>query len=137
MRISDWSSDVCSSDLHQVLVQVGIIGAAAAGADDLAVQIRQRVDLRILVHGEGRRRVVVDGRKVQHLGALLGRRYGADRHVPAAAPVAGGDDVPRWRDDLQLGAQALGDLLADVDRSEEHQTERKSLMRISYAGFYL
>src|SRR3546814_6880998 len=30
MRISDWSSDVCSSDLH---AGIGIVSAAGAGAD--------------------------------------------------------------------------------------------------------
>src|SRR3546814_3279984 len=30
MRISDWSSDVCSSDLHQHLADVGVLISAAA-----------------------------------------------------------------------------------------------------------
>src|SRR3546814_7989339 len=33
MRISDWSSDVCSSDLDRIFLDVGALGALEADAD--------------------------------------------------------------------------------------------------------
>src|SRR3546814_14195531 len=67
MRISDWSSDVCSSDLHQVLEQVR--EAAAACRLVLAAHAVPDVDrhdrrLVVLVH---------DHRKAVGLGELLVR----------------------------------------------------------------
>src|SRR3546814_21021259 len=37
MRISDWSSDVCSSDLVELLDLTGVVARAGAGGDDLAL----------------------------------------------------------------------------------------------------
>src|SRR3546814_7837705 len=114
MRISDWSSDVCSSDLdplHGVLVNQPL-----------------RRDLRFLRtqrgHLEGGRMVaqqVVPGRGV------VEQQHGADtrhRDVPQR-PGAGG---------LAGEGEALG--LAQ-QRSEEHTSELQSLMRRSYAVFRL
>src|SRR3546814_4265055 len=122
MRISDWSSDVCSSDLvdHHAVDAVGA-RERLRGLDRVAVQA--------------------------HL--LLHRRIGpadveaARRHLE----VVGGDDLQRERVDLHRRRRLhrLGDRLAAhpapgvaahrpaQQRSEEHTSELQSLMRISLA----
>src|SRR3546814_1490793 len=112
MRISDWSSDVCSSDLDDFLW-----GAATA-----AYQI------------EGS--PLADG-----AGASIWRRFTHDPRLMIAKGDTGEvacDHYRRWRDDVAL-MKALG-LQAyrfSIARSEEHTSELQSLMRISYAVFCL
>src|SRR3546814_17677490 len=48
MRISDWSSDVCSSDLPQRLDSKGISLAESPALAELIEQVRERSDLVIL-----------------------------------------------------------------------------------------
>src|SRR3546814_16852613 len=48
MRISDWSSDVCSSDLPQRLDSKGISLAESPALAELIEQVRARYDLVIL-----------------------------------------------------------------------------------------
>src|SRR3546814_8447628 len=108
MRISDWSSDVCSSDLPRAQVlraQCGI--RRAAEGDD--------VGLGTACHGQHTRIV-----GIQYGGAVL-RQAGDDLRLFF------GD-----RSDRVEGLQMVG-----ADRSEEHTSELQSLMRISYAVFCL
>src|SRR3546814_6303030 len=122
MRISDWSSDVCSSDLadrHREVVDF-IRGQHPAGGDfpgveDLAAQRQDRLE--VLVAGLAR---AAAGRVAFDQEQLGAREVLAD----AVGELAG-----------QGGA--LGDLLAGDLRSEEHTSELQSLMRISYAVFGL
>src|SRR3546814_9164266 len=126
MRISDWSSDVCSSDLHQLVDdRVRRLGGDDARLGDADVA---RAALALLGVGDG--------------GAL----HRALHRTRAAA----GADVQAAQ--AQLVADVLGVLvLVAVDgvaapaddevgvgrRSEEHTSELQSLMRISYAVFCL
>src|SRR3546814_8683951 len=121
MRISDWSSDVCSSDLHaggQVVALGGQhlqhVGAGGVGA-------------RLALLAAVERHLVEED-----LAELLGR--------------ADGELAPGQLVDLLLQlADALGEVVGhapegvavDLDRSEEHTSELQSLMRISYAVFCL
>src|SRR3546814_2112322 len=110
MRISDWSSDVCSSDLRcglrtvLVVVSVGVRPAV----DALAV----RVVLPQCLPG-----VVV--------ATLLEEEDLLHLHDPLGVPLV----VP-------LGAHGQPGLVAK-SRSEEHTSELQSLMRTSYADFCL
>src|SRR3546814_1934088 len=109
MRISDWSSDVCSSDLAVLVLQ-----QHQRLAHRLAREIArlQRIGLaRAFV----RRRLAV----IEQAGAQLDAQDAADRVVD-----------PRHRDLAGLD-------LRDRVRSEEHTSELQSLMRISYAVFCL
>src|SRR3546814_2943006 len=111
MRMSDWSSDVCSSDL----------------GDDREALGGQRVDL--LAHDRdvgmrGERRADA-GRKA----VAIDRERGARGHLVDAA----------FAHDQRAQAAHLGVEQPDrvALRSEEHTSELQSLMRISYAVFCL
>src|SRR3546814_9272050 len=113
MRISDWSSDVCSSDLPTVDIGSGaersVLVAVAAAAADLdhrpdggeARLPRRRADA-------ASQAVVLD------MGRL-------------SAIVADEEDAV---------VEAVGMVVGDI-RSEEHTSELQSLMRNSYAVFVL
>src|SRR3546814_10706482 len=107
MRISDWSSDVCSSDLFGLLLK-----------DDEPVRILERRD------GPGRLVIVVQrlGRGDQRSAIFAaGARIGFDEVGHRAAA----QHLPRFIEEQGLR------------RSEEHTSELQSLMRISYAVFCL
>src|SRR3546814_2097841 len=110
MRISDWSSDVCSSDLRDVE------SFDRSVLDCLIDEILQRLaaDQAFAEH-----RPVGDRRAIQRKRHLL--------QVEAA--VAG--RIQRAGDAAGAGADD------QVRRSEEHTSELQSLMRISYAVFCL
>src|SRR3546814_2190021 len=117
MRISDWSSDVCSSDLS-TRFQL---------RDDTARRLQQPVGECLRVHR----------------GTVLPSHCDGDVLLPE--PLAAfvlpaqhaGDDVTRAvernrpRDAFEIVVPGAGQQMPD--RSEEHTSELQSLMRISYA----
>src|SRR3546814_2391714 len=116
MRISDWSSDVCSSDLqllHRVLrhhlVLVALNDQAGGGA------------------GGEEAEVVHVGRRRHRDEAVDLRPAHQELHADPGAEGEAGDPA-------RLGVVVVG--LQPV-RSEEHTSELQSLMRISYAVFCL
>src|SRR3546814_5296709 len=107
MRISDWSSDVCSSDLHRL--------------DRLWTLVQDTCPLPLLDHWRDTVLALLQTRRMLTglplaLGPLEGHRLALD--VPALT-------------------KALGELIRTLSRSEEHTSELQSLMRISYAVFCL
>src|SRR3546814_8257171 len=115
MRISDWSSDVCSSDL-----------AMAIGAGQKT--LRRTIDETRIALGKA---VRTQPHAFERAGAEI-----LDHHVGAV------DQPPRR--DQAIGAlqdEADAALVAvehrEITRSEEHTSELQSLMRISYAVFCL
>src|SRR3546814_2668274 len=124
MRISDWSSDVCSSDLFR-------------GRDEIALRCRLA-----LAH-HGREQVVLELRQLP--GAA--HRVGVDqqRHVGFLVAVLADMQVEHELRQRAVQARELaaqhgearaGQLRPGV-RSEEHTPELQSLMRIPYAVFCL
>src|SRR3546814_7344379 len=115
MRISDWSSDVCSSDLETP------VRLDALGLEARAIGIAQP-----------QRRAIVDRRQpapkldlaleVQFLRGLICR-------IDAPAGAQGLEPRLVQRKTRRLPFLAVG------HRSEEHTSELQSLMRISYAVF--
>src|SRR3546814_8789504 len=110
MRISDWSSDVCSSDLEQ---RRNIVRDLA----DMRVGHREDDDIDIVERG-----LLVDARDPEFVLQT----------GPAGLAQLDVANVIFAR--LQIPRQACAHLST---RSEEHTSELQSLMRISYAVFCL
>src|SRR3546814_7828455 len=108
MRISDWSSDVCSSDLDRETLARDRLARRIAHRDAIDPQHQparyQRLDA-----------------LARQVGQRLGQR-------PIETPAIGGPG-DLGVDDGNTPVHAL--------RSEEHTSELQSLMRISYAVFCL
>src|SRR3546814_6539916 len=127
MRISDWSSDVCSSDLPLCLAQrIGANEHAAVGFG--AHRSEQLGDLvpggRVAEHRQAKGRLGDEDIARDDFEGRAGR-------VGAALIVAGDDDplAPIFHQYLRAAE--------DMARSDEHTSELQSLMRISYAVFCL
>src|SRR3546814_9122898 len=114
MRISDWSSDVCSSDLYWIVV---------ASAD----HIRTAVDGHFVQAGHGRRAPV----ETFHHGDWVAC-YAPRERMSAGAKVQA----------FKAVGEVVGDQVLAVDRnaigmhhrrSEAHTSELQTLMRNSYA----
>src|SRR3546814_1614663 len=109
MRISDWSSDVCSSDLRLALSDARI-------AHDRAGAERRRPAREL--------RRIVEPVRPRRLPARIARIAAHRRRLPAGGRMS-------LRPDLAIIADHV------VPRSEEHTSELQSLMRSSYAFFCL
>src|SRR3546814_8138154 len=108
MRISDWSSDVCSSDL-------GYYNAVITGGLPACVEFQSATT-------EG----TFDSTYLSCDVPFAGGDAGAE----AAAFAAGSNN--------STGTSTLtGTFINGANRSEEHTSELQSLMRISYAVFCL
>src|SRR3546814_2518433 len=107
MRISDWSSDVCSSDLGRKDRVVDDRNGSKKLDDPDDIGQRGRLEQRDKLRDQGR----------EHVAERLGEHHAKQRLARIEADGTGG--VP-----LTL-------------RSEEHTSELQSLMRISYAVFCL
>src|SRR3546814_4500639 len=126
MRISDWSSDVCSSDLLAAVraserpVAVLVLAPRAAGAWRVAADaVRPGRDF---LFGEVARRRDLERRHA--------RGHQSQRPcIDIAAVVLAGERIEMRGDELRRRRRGR--------RSEEHTSELQSLMRISYAVFCL
>src|SRR3546814_8840037 len=129
MRISDWSSDVCSSDLvagaeveHALAVEV-----VAALRQHLVEQLRKETR-RIALEAFVEDLLVQPGNAVDAVVVV-------EADVLAAAVLVVEEEIDVA---LRLAAEIdVGQPDAVSHRSEEHTSELQSLMRISYAVFCL
>src|SRR3546814_7132198 len=139
MRISDWSSDVCSPDLlrHQR-------GRRPLPRLVEPVTALARLEVQLQRPRPARARLAYETR------GGIDRARGADRHEQVGAGKRMIDLVHPVRhlaEPDDVGAQSAGqaargaggpvDQRAGPRRSEEHTSELQSLMRISYAVFCL
>src|SRR3546814_4987611 len=118
MRISDWSSDVCSSDLPIDATraqQLGIVNRVVPAAEleaetmKLAAQLAAAAPLALR-------------------GILDCVNVGADCALDEAMEYEAAQfGLVFSTDDMRAGTRAF------LERSEEHTSELQSLMRISYA----
>src|SRR3546814_7294718 len=123
MRISDWSSDVCSSDLSAFGRRGGVDRGAAGGSDGAFDVLRgHRAEELFGDLAAGRDQV---GHRQPARGGEVGRRV---------VDVDDGNRIDH-RMFFEEGAQLRGldVLVGQANRSEEHTSELQSLMRISYA----
>src|SRR3546814_1394456 len=115
MRISDWSSDVCSSDLN-----IRISSKVIAGKDS-------EIDVPSMAESE-----------MNHLSNLI-------FHRPTGTGRSKYGIQPFVHFKLSINVNGIGEaievsikqIFQSYDRSEEHTSELQSLMRISYAVFCL
>src|SRR3546814_2245412 len=144
MRISDWSSDVCSSDLA-LSVTMPLREAPWVGA------VARNWFCNLLPEGAVRQAIVERLRIAPDddfalLAAIGGECAGAvSLRVPGVAPDTADDGetdletlLALQGDDGGEGSWALAGMpMRPSLRSEEHTSELQSLMRISYAVFCL
>src|SRR3546814_8137382 len=120
MRISDWSSDVCSSDLHEV--PAGPHQADARREECIAKALDTL-----------RRR-----EKVAEQADAVGTEAKPDHCRCEQRDGNRGSPAPGFGEALQRGQRDAARRKRQRDpRSEEHTSELQSLMRISYAVFCL
>src|SRR3546814_8859605 len=114
MRISDWSSDVCSSDL------------ADQGYQNELQAAQDRFVTRTMIP-EGERAMQNEAqRNCQQIASEIGE---------LRVPIGPGREHPIGQGLKRRDSQS-GDCIAPhLSRSEEHTSELQSLMRISYAVF--
>src|SRR3546814_2960449 len=114
MRISDWSSDVCSSDLLKLL---------RPGLADPNLRLRFTRERQILARlGH------------PHIARLLDAGISADNQPYLALDYVDGEPITDWCRTRALDVPACVRLFMQVcERSEEHTSELQSLMRTSYA----
>src|SRR3546814_9293049 len=124
MRISDWSSDVCSSDLYteyQTLLPIECKRLPTPTGTDR--------DEREYLYS-----------RFSTTGGV--QRFKAGHHAASHARAAmigyvQGRDIPAWSVKLDRWIAGLAGDAVEGWRSEEHTSELQSLMRISYAVFCL
>src|SRR3546814_10462159 len=114
MHISDWSSDVCSSDL-QIDDQLHFVEAFEIGHFGGVARLDQRLEPGGDEVGEAaaQHRLLAE-----QIGFAFLAEVGFDDPRPAAADAAGISE----RDIMRVAAGIL------IDRSEEHTSELQSLM---------
>src|SRR3546814_8101763 len=121
MRISDWSSDVCSSDLADSTIPVANTEPA--------------LDLTTLFNGFKPLFTALDPDQVNELSMNLVQVLQGEGGTVASLleNTASLTGTLAGRDDL------IGEVITNLSktRSEEHTSELQSLMRISYAVFCL
>src|SRR3546814_5395390 len=131
MRISDWSSDVCSSDLcgarrgpdAREMVESDLI--VVWGGNPVNTQVNVMTWVAKARKARGAKLVVVDPYRT-------GTAEQADVHL---APKPGTDGALAAAMISVLLAEGYADRAYMEKRSEEHTSELQSLMRISYAVF--
>src|SRR3546814_10313252 len=110
MRISDWSSDVCSSDLPAP-IDIQIRGPKVDADFDYAKQLLS---------------------KIRYVNGVADARIQQSQRYPTLQL-----NMDRARaEQLGVTARNVTDSML-ISRSEEHTSELQSLMRISYAVFCL
>src|SRR3546814_4825982 len=127
MRISDWSSDVCSSDLRRFIEERRIrrpfrrIGRIERTGKFLGIGIFDP-RLQDMAGIEADPEILPD----------TGQEIEEALHRPLDARERAVAGVALLFDKARLARKAV-----DIERSEEHTSELQSLMRISYAVFCL
>src|SRR3546814_8184325 len=139
LRISDWSSDVCSSDLPPRRGRRATRRRAHPRLFRREARMSQHPGLaawHAYMAGGGDPRALRDllaEDAVFHSPVVHTPQEGRDKvfaYLHAASHVLGGDDF-RYLREIVDGDQAV----LEFQRSEEHTSELQSLLRLSYAVF--
>src|SRR3546814_4493645 len=139
MRISDWSSDVCSSDLPNGLITAATVGKTGTTGQTLTVIYDDLVDLEHSVdpayrEGGNCSFMMADGsvKTIKKIKDSQGRPI----FIPGYDPANNGKLDTLLGYPIKIN-QSVAVMAAHAKRSEEHTSELQSLMRISYAVFCL
>src|SRR3546814_1731470 len=131
MRISDWSSDVCSSDLIDLLINNA--GLALADAPTPAAELNQwKTMIETNITGLVSLTHALLPGLIARRGAIINISSVAANYPYAAGHAYGGTKAFVRQFSLCLRSDLHG-----KGRSEEHTSELQSLMRTSYAVFCL
>src|SRR3546814_2062759 len=116
VRISDWSSDVCSSDLAEV---VALDHETMMKEADILRKIADNVAIKVPLTIDGLKtcKALTDDGTMVNVTLC----FSANQALLAA----------------KAGASFISPFVGRHDRSEEHTSELQSLMRISYAVYCL
>src|SRR3546814_9429632 len=117
MRISDWSSDVCSSDLAERKFFPGYVLAKLTMTDDVYHLVKNTPKVTGFLGSMGKPQAISEAEAARILNS---------KEEAAARP----------KTEIRVDYE-IGDQVKVLDRSEEHTSELQSLMRISYAVFCL
>src|SRR3546814_2328400 len=136
MRISDWSSDVCSSDLLALDHRPDWRDTDSARDEN---RMRRAFLERKIVRRRGDRQPVADPHLLMHeLRSAAAAPVEVDRnHIAIGLPlridqrIASHQAIDETDDDVRAGRER--GQCAALGRSEEHTSELQSLMRSSYA----
>src|SRR3546814_10161657 len=128
MRISDWSSDLCSSDLVASAMDIGM-------QQDIVQNRAPAQQCGFLEHQAGKiggpgNRIGTDPDRPGTGAGQTGNNL-QQRRLAATARTKKRDELSRIDMQVQIGKRRYS------PRSEEHTSELQSLMRISYAVFCL
>src|SRR3546814_1056257 len=133
MRISDWSSDVCSADLLTTLIVRGLVERVQPRATG------GRPQARYVLTAEGRELFprnygAIAAALISQLHARMGEAEVGAMLQELGATVAA-TQAPLQGENGEALTRALAQRLDALgyERSEEHTSELQSLMRISYA----
>src|SRR3546814_7142558 len=124
MRISDWSSDVCSSDL-----EIATLDEALKANEEDIKKLQAK-----LLEARARQNSIVTRLQSAHNRLRVRELYAGEKVQDAFARF----DLLERRVDLAEGradAMSMGTQRRTLARSEEHTSELQSLMRTSYAVF--
>src|SRR3546814_8229183 len=145
MRISDWSSDVCSYDLARRVAErlLRLVRPCAERADHGELGIAAR---RAPAPGAASRTIRIAQNACRPAGGRSSMQPWPRRAPDASAPYSGTGGAPvsavhhrqpsLFADRAESAGSELRGNRAEP-RSEEHTSELQSLMRISYAVFCL
>src|SRR3546814_7983280 len=145
MRISDWSSDVCSSDLHEAVIAQEIVRAGLWGGFGTGNSVSSGIVAHyILAYGTEaqRHRWLPRMATGELIGAVAMTEPGTGSDLQAVRTTARRTDdgyVINGQKTLISNGQNAGVVVVvaktDTTRPEEHTPELQSLMRTSYAIF--
>src|SRR3546814_2363495 len=136
MRISDWSSDVCSSDLPEAENDIAVLLFTSGTTGEPKAAVLRHANLTSYVMStveflgadeEEAALVSVPSYHIAGISAILTSAYGGRRIVYLPAFTA--------EDWVRVAAAERITHAMVVPRSEEHTSELQSLMRISYPVF--
>src|SRR3546814_5646837 len=146
MRSSDWSSDVCSSDLIIEAVGIALSDGPALIGDPgrkiVAARVADRDEAAIGIAGIALPDVAIDRAAFKEFGERGGSLSAAEPCGTVAAmadlvDLHGIDAIEAVPFSIDLDRICIDDAGRAFVRSVEHTSELQSLMRISYAVFCL